>query len=249
MSEVIYPDNENRLKEIMDNMYNTNHDKYGFYPRYTQQKLKILYIGRESRDLDSGTNYIEYIYTCYTGKERKISGKSVNRHAFHRRLLKISYGLINNKEWSDIPKASEIAEHFGKENGISFAITNLSKISHCGKASSAISNDFKENVINTKHYLKKEISLLKPDLIIGMNMMNWQGFSEKDICATKAYNDNANIFVTDVDGTRSLYIDSYHFSAIKKDKEIYDGLKGDYLKGKAFLSTLSDNADHGRNGL
>lgn len=221
----------------MDTLYEKGYDKYGFYPYYTKQKLKILYIGRESRDLkpeSDYSDYIKYIYNCYTGKEKEISEKPINRHAFHRRLLKISYGLINEKEWVDIPKASEIAESFGTKNGISFAFTNLSKISNCDDDSTKINGNFKGNVKNTKHYLKEEISILKPDLIIGMNMINWKGFSAEDICATKAYDDDKNIYKVKIDDLRTSYIDSYHFSArYKKDeRDFFDLIRNCLAKIK-----------------
>lgn len=263
MSEIIYPDCEKELKEEMDKLYENVHDKYGFYPYYTKQKLKILYLGRESRNLNVGTNYIEYLYYCYT-KRKEVGDEPhtipINRHAFHRRLLKISYGLINDKNWSDIPNASEIANSFGTENGISFAFTNLSKISNNNKDSAHIGDDFRGNIETTKELIKKEIYKLKPNIIIGMNLIH-RSFKNKNLKPIEPgdfinnpyqpdTNDNS-LYIGNLDEDKIVYIDSYHFSARNKkdERDFFDLIRNCRAKARSYLSTLSDNADHGRNGL
>jgi hypothetical protein len=92
---------------------------YGIYPNYSQQKLKILFIGREARGL-SGCDYIDMLFSAYKGKN--IGGTHINQSSFHRRMLKVAYYLNNpDSLLENIPSASDISETFGSPSGVSFA--------------------------------------------------------------------------------------------------------------------------------
>lgn len=76
----------------------------GFYPFYTQQRCKILFIGRESLSM-SGENYIEKLHSYYK-INKSIGDKPINQHGFHSLMFYITYGLNNNFcSWEDIPYA------------------------------------------------------------------------------------------------------------------------------------------------
>ena len=210
-------------------------NKDGFYPYYSVQSKKILFIGRESRGLGREEDYIHHLLKAYQNK--RIYKTHINRYAFHRRLMKISYGLINGAEWRDIPAASEIAENFATRKGISFAFMNLSKISKNHENSGHIHVDFMENVEKTKYYIKKEISILKPDIIIGMNIINSTFKNKKGILpvkpddffdgAEKPDANNNSLYVGNVCGKTIVYVDSYHFSARNKkdEQDFFDLIK------------------------
>ena len=70
----------------------------GFYPYYTQQAIKVLFVGREGIG-PARCNYIEVLLHAY--RQNRIGNKSVNGHAFHRRLLYMLYGIQHcSPEWS-----------------------------------------------------------------------------------------------------------------------------------------------------
>ena len=69
----------------------------GFYPNYLSQKPKILFLGRESYTIE-GRNYIDLFIDDYlVGKTGENQSKSINSAAFHRRVIQVAYGLINEK--------------------------------------------------------------------------------------------------------------------------------------------------------
>ncbi|MFZ2279995.1 MAG: hypothetical protein WAW39_19520 [Prosthecobacter sp.] len=57
----------------------------GFYPHYFNQKLRILYIGRESRQI-SGLNYLEVLYPAYR------NGKELGDHILNADKVYWQYG-------------------------------------------------------------------------------------------------------------------------------------------------------------
>ncbi len=112
MSEKVlkYPDSELSLKEDIENLNGTwfdflkkqfvdescNTEKLfvsdGFYPYYTFQKKKILFIGREALEI-GGCNYMEFLYEAY--QEKQIGSLSLNRHKFHSTMLYLTYAICH----------------------------------------------------------------------------------------------------------------------------------------------------------
>jgi hypothetical protein len=188
----------------------------GFYPHYFSQKRRILFVGRESRQI-SGYNYLEVLDSAYrVGK--KIGGRSLNTNKVHSRMLRITHGLLNGlPEWSAIPEASEIGDTFGTEAGISFAFMNLSKLSNEAdewqsdwpaiEAAHRLSNE-------TRRFSEEEIAILQPHIVITMNL------GEKLAALGTLERIEALESVTawwlDSSGHRSLLIDTFHFSAWSK---------------------------------
>lgn len=81
----------------------------GFYPHYFDQKLKILFIGRESRQISTFNN-LELIFEAYR-TTKKIGGRSLNVDKVHSRMLYMAYGLLNGiPEWKEIPYADKIGD-------------------------------------------------------------------------------------------------------------------------------------------
>ncbi len=100
----------------------------GFYPFYTQQPVKILFVGREALGM-AGLNYVDVLFDAY--KNKTVGEKSLDEYKFHRLLFSIAYGIIRREtDWKKIPYASELADNFGTQGGISFAFMNLSKFSN-----------------------------------------------------------------------------------------------------------------------
>lgn len=235
----VYPKNEIRLHEKLYKLLDQWHEEAesmkfikrytaddmvydGFYPYYTKQKKKILFIGREALGLN-GEDYIECVYNAY--KTNKIGNKHINQYKFHRLMFYLAYCIINNfPAWGKVPYASELTEDFGTEKGISFAFMNLSKFSNeSGKWSAdwELIDSFINNFTNTEtNYFNDEISILKPDIIITMNLENRLNVLGR-IDSLK-YGSKASCYYLMVNRKKIPLIDLYHFSATnKKDKEEY----------------------------
>ena len=190
----------------------------GFYPYYTNQKVKVLFIGREALEI-AGTNYQEFLYGAYL--DNRIGLQTLNQSKFHSTMLYIAYALENKEyNWLNIPYAEETIHEFARENGFSFAFMNLSKFSNESgewEADVKLINKFIELSLKSKeNFFGTEIDLLEPDIIIGMNLGGWAEclgtFSESQGCFGS--NDDVQIcsLITQT-GKEYLYFDTWHFAA------------------------------------
>lgn len=190
----------------------------GFYPYYTNQKVKILFIGREALEI-AGANYQEFLYGAYL--DNRIGSKTLNAHPFHSTMLYIAYALEHKEyNWHNIPYASEFINEFAKKDGVSFAFMNLSKFSNeSGQwvADDELINHFIDLSLKSKeNFFGSEIDLLNPDIIIGMNFGGWAEclgtFSEQQ----DYYGNNSDVRVCHLitqSGKEYPYFDTWHFSA------------------------------------
>lgn len=242
--QINYPNDELALKRKIDLLNNewynfindncNNHDLSrlyvpdGFYPYYTHQKVRMLFLGRESLDM-SGANYIETMFKAI--KAKVIGGKHINKHQFHRLMLCITHGLQQNcMEYKDIPYASEISDSFATPLGISFAFMNLSKFSNdssnWNRDDKLIDEFLKISSKSNKNYFAEEINLLNPDLIISMNLNEDEKKDRHKFLGTlknpSYYGNNkqvcAQILMTQYGEYK--FLDCFHFSAPTKKDEI-----------------------------
>lgn len=244
---ILYPPNEESYKIENDKLlyewraYIKNNEgenpKYpsnrfvfdGFYPYYYSQKSKILFIGKESRGL-AGSNYIDVLYkvfktdkTITMRRKGKAIKKSIDGSPFHKHMLKIAYGLLNNSmEWKKIPKAIKIADISGVENGISFAFMNFSKFDNVTK----IRNEQKKQIeyfvkiskTAPKNYWNEQIKLLAPDIIITMNLsylLHELELKKDDFkrFVPKCLPKEAGVYSIIFGDKEIKIIDTYHFSS------------------------------------
>jgi len=246
-SNIKFPENElNQYKEnqkLLDEWVkhlknNTTYQKYstdyfvrdGFFPNYYNQKLKILYIGIEPRDL-SGCDYIDFVYHGY--KNNGIGRKPLNNSKFHRLMLKIAYGLINDfLEWEKIPNPyPDISNNFGSKNGISFAIMELSKYSNdTGKRDKVIhqiQNFIRISKNAKKNYWNEQIRIFNPDLIISMQLAGHLHELGKLDRIKKAKLPKPSVYELNVEHKKIKIIDTYHFSnnwKIRNEKAFYNSI-------------------------
>lgn len=207
----------------------------GFFPYYTHQKIKILFIGKESRGL-AGCDYIEELFNAI--KLGKIGEKTLNQHKFHALMLYVVYGLQHNcLDYEKIPCATEISRNFATSNGISYAFMNLSKFSNEAnnyEANDSLIDSFLEiSSMLPENYFAKEIRILDPNLIIGMNLNEDEKMDRHkflgDLKNPTYYGNNGQVcaqkLITHHDGEYREYnfIDCYHFSAPNKkwEKDYY----------------------------
>ena len=194
----------------------------GFYPYYFSQKVKILFIGRESRGLSSCDN-MKVLFNAY--KKKSIGDRHINNSRFHCRMIYIAYGINNNfPAWKDIPSAETLVDKFGAANGFSFAFMNLSKLSNEEESyksnwkhidASAKASTAKKNLI------LEEIKILHPDVIVTMNFEDRLDYLGQ-VDFKKKY---GNVLTYNLKAQKDfLVIDTYHFSATNKDdiKDYYE---------------------------
>jgi hypothetical protein len=153
--------------------------------------------------------------------------KTLNQHSFHKRMLKLTYGILNNVEnYENVPCASKIAETFGTSTGISFAFMNLSKYSndnpgHYNNRDVNLMNAFlRDSHLKTRNFIQDELSLLDPNIVITMNL--WDAGIKKDLLCLALGEvkvvDNNNYkpicynSIT-INGKCVPLIDMYHFSS------------------------------------
>lgn len=195
----------------------------GFYPNYTTQKKKILFIGREALEI-GGCNYMEFLYEAY--QEKQIGSRTLNQHRFHSTMLYLTYAIeYGVYDLKNIPYANEFISEFAQLNGISNAFMNLSKFSNeSGKwmANQSLINTFTSASRKASvNFFATEIDLLSPDIIFGMNLggnMKCFGIYE----SPKMYGNNNDVcfqILKTPSGKEYPYLDCWHFSAPGKKVE------------------------------
>lgn len=190
----------------------------GFYPFYTQQPVKILFVGREALGM-AGLNYIDVLFNAY--KSKIVGEKPIDGYKFHRLLFYIAYGIIHREtDWKKIPYASELVDNFGTTSGISFAFMNLSKFSNestSWEADNLLIDSFLEKSQKAKANLfNKEIELLSPDLIFTMNLEERINFLGE---ITERQNGYDVDFMKLKAGTRQIpLLNTWHFASPNKSE-------------------------------
>ena len=208
-----------RTKELIRESYIGD----GFYPEYTRQKIKILFIGKEGLDL-SGNNYIETLFEAYHNK--LIGNIPLNQHRFHNTMLYITYALqYGVYRWAEIPYATEFVDNFGVPGGLSFAFINLSKFSNNSgnwMADYELIDLFLE--LSSKSdfdFFAREIDIVNPDLIVTMNLGERMGYlgTFSELKRYGEHNDVCYQILTTSLKKQYPLIDTWHFSAPSKSPE------------------------------
>ncbi|TVR15497.1 MAG: hypothetical protein EA401_02655, partial [Planctomycetota bacterium] len=192
---------------------------YGIYPGYLSQRTKVLFVGREARGM-SGGNYIEGVFNAY--RNGCLNGKkqvSINRAAFHRRMLKVSYLLQNQLDAGQwIPPARTVGRTFGGPGGVSFAFMNSSHYSN--ESQNRQTNWVNLRASNRGTFASNFIEIVAPDLIIGMGMRN-QLSQQIEMGPVIARSGMATLLSCRVGSHSCVLLDGYHYSAIKRDEDHY----------------------------
>ncbi|HAK68545.1 MAG TPA: hypothetical protein DCM57_02670 [Treponema sp.] len=139
----------------------------GSLPFYYRQGMKILMIGKDNNGID-GSEYSEAMVKAY--KAHRIASKNgfmtPSAHIIHRRTLKYVWGLQKDLDYKDIPKANDLADIVGDENGFSFARINVIKNAEVGSS-----------YADGEKLIQEQIRILKPDLAIGMKL-DWEALDK-----------------------------------------------------------------------
>ena len=188
----------------------------GFFPYYTKQPVKILFIGRESYGSEGGFDYIEE----YVGMDTP---------NFHDRLLYLAYGIIHGecteKDWLDMPNAGRLDKSLAESDGFSYAFMNASKISNYTGSQALDKKQFEAFMQDedNRKFIIAEIELLDPDIIISANLGDlgfFKYFNEKygiEETNDKSFNTpDRYVRYISLNGKQPIpWIDGWHFSAHK----------------------------------
>lgn len=235
LPSISYPDNEKLKLALLETLFRQWHQHFscvasafekhkaddmvfdGFYPHYFSQKKRILFIGRESRDI-SGFNYIDLLYRAYR-ETKRIGDQHLNVNKFHSRMICIAYGIMNGTPtWQDIPYASKIGDTFGEPIGLSFAFMNISKFSNDSvdwPSDWGVINAAHEHSTCGRNFNREEVAILEPHIVITMNLGD--KIDSLGQLTQIHSSELANSYWLDSGDHRSLLIETWHFSAFTKD--------------------------------
>ena len=216
----------------------------GFYPYYTQQPIKVLFVGREGIGL-ADCDYIEVLHQAY--KQGRVETKSLNRHCFHRRILYMLYGIQNGfPAWEDVPPADVIARDFATAGGLSCAFLNISKISNERETYQTDWEVLKASLVPGTPFLQREIELLNPDLIISANVspIEVKAFRTPPELLSKHPEDLLDIHHCELNGRSIYWFNTFHFSAFARGRgnSGLNDYQSFYLPVKEAVEFLGDRA-------
>jgi hypothetical protein len=206
----------------------------GFFPCYTLQKTKILFIGREAVGL-SGLDYIEVLYHAY--KQNSVGGKTLDAHATEARQFYLAYGILQDGAvpYNEVPYASELAKTFGTSEGISFAFMELSKYSNDAddanqRRDAALMTRFlQDSHLEKRNFVREELALLDPDIILTMNL--WGAGVDQSLIELalgkmrfiESPDPALSVNLLPVNGREVPLLDLWHFSSRKNtEKDFYN---------------------------
>jgi len=203
----------------------------GFYPGYLSQKVKVLFIGRES--LGVVGDFMECLFEAY--RDGYVGGKHLNKYQMHYLQFYVAYGFNHGFcSWDEIPYATQLAKTMGETNGLSFAFVNASKFTNWSNNwqldGGLVSKSLK--ISKEQKFLARQIELLRPDVICSMNALGWAGDQIGSYEYIKELSSH-DLGVHDyhyADGNTVPLLDMWHFSAPRKSptKHYYDPIAVKY---------------------
>lgn len=191
----------------------------GPFPYYWNQKIKILFIGRE---LYGKRNENDPLTIKYWDEREGMQKLGV----FQSRLLYLAYGILHGEcseeAWEKMDTATKLNSVFatGKNEAFSYAFMNASKIlnedsSKVGEVFTAFVND-KVN----RAFFVREIELLAPDIIISGNLNDLRFWEFEEFKARlkqhndrNCHKDDCFVWKYEIGGKTILLLDGHHFSA------------------------------------
>lgn len=193
----------------------------GPFPYYWNQKVKILFIGRE---LYGNRNAGDPPTIKYWDDEREGMQKL---GVFQSRLLYLAYGILHGEcsedTWKKMDTATKLNSVFAtdRDEAFSYAFMNASKI--LNEKSVYIDRDifgeFVKDKVNQAFFVR-EIELLAPDIIVSGNLNDLRFWEFEEFKARlKPYNDlnchkdDCFVWKYKVGNKTITLLDAHHFSA------------------------------------
>ena len=173
---------ENKFKIIQENIENIILKKIAYKEKsinvdgiinsekYAKAKTRILWVLKEPNSTESWT-YQDYlsISEIERKKERK---DNILTYPIFRKIMYASFGLINNKEYADLPVAEEKEVYsIGEE----IAYINIKKI---GGGAQSDDNEIQSHYHQNEKLLLKQIEEYNPNILIFGNTLKYFNFEE-----------------------------------------------------------------------
>lgn len=201
----------------------------GFFPGYFSTSPKVLFIGRESRFAPDGDRI--------TSDLAWFSGLPSASESYWRRILRLLYGIQTRGRYpySDVPTEDIILKQMVQSNNYGFAIMNISKYINeaddSGTSNFNLINQFlADSELNKRNFIREEISLLEPDIIVTANLWGCKidktylnmVFPPKDMSAPVCDSKNKVCLQNlQLNGRTIKRLDTYHFSSRGNDQELF----------------------------
>ena len=219
-----------RIDELMKEWATYCHKKWsgaifvedGPFPYYWNQKIKILFIGRE---LYGTKNEVDPPTIKYWDEREGMQKLGV----FQSRLLYLAYGILHSEcsyeDWIKMAEAKKLncllAEDTKNQPGaFSYAFMNASKI--LNEESSQVGKDFTAFVDDkvNRAFFVREIELLSPDIIVSGNLNDLRFWEFEEFKARlkqhndlNCHKDDCFVWKYEIGGKTILLLDGHHFSA------------------------------------
>lgn len=205
----------------------------GFFPGYWQQKIKPLFIARETR-YNSGQDIITNTISYWKNEALPTN------NSFWGKIIRIVYGIQNNGKipFEKLPETTDIANNMIGTDNFGFAFMEVSKYSNDsdtgGTKDKELMNRFLlDSDLEKCNFMAEEIDILEPDIIFTANLwdgtINNSGFEStfENWKVIKDIPGKAILYEVTIKGKKYRLIDLYHFSAVLSEKDyFYDPVMG-----------------------
>ncbi len=204
----------------------------GAFPGYSSTSPKVLFIGRESRYAPTGNRVADDLAWFRSLPSTDSLGNYWNR------IITLAYLIQTGQKYSpnQTPNPGTILDQMRATDNYGFAIMNISKYLNPEEEKSGTSNFnlinqfLEDSELDKRNFIQEEIALLEPDIIITANLWGCKikkkyldmVFPPQDLGApvfdqTK----NACLQSLQLNGRTIKRIDTYHFSAVGNDQELF----------------------------
>ena len=162
-------------------------------------------------------------------------------------MLYMLYGIQHGfPAWKDVPSADELARSFATADGLSCAFLNLSKISNERETYQTDWEVLKASLEPSEPFLKREMELLNPDVIISANVSLSEAgaFRSEPVLLRKHPEDLLDIHRCELNGRTIYWFNTFHFSAVTRGrgKTGLSDYHSFYLPVKEAVESLGDRA-------
>lgn len=204
----------------------------GAFPGYSSAYPKVLFIGRESRYADTGDRITSDIAWFKKLKPSEGMGNYWNR------IITIVYLIRTGHKYSSgqTPNPRAIIDQMQMTGNYGFAIMNISKYLNPEEEKSGTSNFnlinqfLADSDLSQRNFVREEIEALAPDIIITANLWGCKIkkkyldliFPPQDLGAP-VFDRTKNACLQNflLNGRTIKRIDTYHFSAVGNDQELF----------------------------
>ena len=204
----------------------------GAFPGYSIAYPKVLFIGRESRYAETGDRITSDIAWFKKLKPDEGMGNYWNR------IITLVYLIQAGQKYSPskTPSPRAIIDQMRATGNYGFAIMNISKYLNPEEEKSGTSNFnlinqfLEDSELDKRNFIREEIALLEPDIIITANLWGCKikkkyldmVFPPLDL-GTPLFDKTKNACLQNfrLNGRTIKRIDTYHFSAIGNDQELF----------------------------